>query len=290
MASRFVIITGLSGAGKSTAAKCFEDVGYYCVDNLPTPLLEVFLRDHTTLAPSREYIAVVADVRAPGFAEGFPRVLDAHAESPATTLIFFEASEEILVRRFSETRRPHPLAQNRTVAEGIVAERQLMAELRSRADLVIDTGELSVHDLRRQIFRDFSPGSRSGSGLTVAVTSFGFKHGIPQGSDLLFDVRYLPNPHFVEGLREQTGLDTEVVEFLEDKVEFAELEDRITGLLRYLLPKYRQETRSYLTLSIGCTGGRHRSVAMAEAVARDLVEEGWAVQLNHRDIGRSEST
>lgn len=288
MAARFVIITGLSGAGKSAAAKCFEDVGYYTVDNLPTPLLEAFMRDHAELAPGQKNIAVVADVRAPGFAEEFPRLLDAYSGPARRTLIFFEASEEILVRRFSETRRPHPLAKDRSVAQGIAAERELMAELRSRADLVIDTGELSVHDLRRRIFQDFAPDDKPNAGLTVSITSFGFKRGIPLGTDLLFDVRYLPNPFFVDGLREKTGLDPEVLSFLNEQEEFGEFEERLGSLLDYLLPKYQRETRSYLTLAIGCTGGRHRSVAMAEAIAAILRKEGWPVQISHRDIGRAE--
>jgi UPF0042 nucleotide-binding protein len=293
MSTRFVILSGLSGAGKSTAAKCFEDVGYYCVDNLPTPLLERFLDEHLEMAPEREQIAVVADVRAPGFAEDFPRLLDTRTDDQKVTLIFFEASDEILVRRFSETRRPHPLAKDRPVLEGIRMERELLAELRSRADLVIDTGEWSVHDLRRQIFRDFVPDKEAHKGLVVSVSSFGFKHGIPRGTDLLFDVRFLPNPHFVPGLREQTGLDPAVEEFLGAQEEFGELQERLGELLLYLLPKFQRETRSYLSVAIGCTGGKHRSVAMAEALGKALESagkergaNGWSVQVSHRDIER----
>jgi UPF0042 nucleotide-binding protein len=293
MSTRFVILSGLSGAGKSTAAKCFEDVGYYCVDNLPTPLLERFLDEHLEMAPEREQIAVVADVRAPGFAEDFPRLLDTRTDDQKVTLIFFEASDEILVRRFSETRRPHPLAKDRPVLEGIRMERELLAELRSRADLVIDTGEWSVHDLRRQIFRDFVPDKEAHKGLVVSVSSFGFKHGIPRGTDLLFDVRFLPNPHFVPGLREQTGLDPAVEEFLGAQEEFGELQERLGELLLYLLPKFQRETRSYLSVAIGCTGGKHRSVAMAEALGKALESagkergaNGWSVQVSYRDIER----
>lgn len=286
MTTNLVVITGLSGAGKSAAAKCFEDVGYYCLDNLPLPLLERFLNEREEMAPGREHIAVVADVRAPGFAEDFPRILDAHEEKNNATLIFFEASDEILVRRFSETRRPHPLAKDRPVLEGIQGERDLLAQLRSRADLVVDTGEWSVHDLRRQIFRDFAPEQRVHEGLVVSVTSFGFKHGIPKGTDLLFDVRFLPNPYFVPGLRELTGLDTVVKQFLEDQEEFGELVERLGDLLLYLLPKHQRESRSYLSLGIGCTGGRHRSVAMAEELAEMLGTKGWLVQVKHRDIER----
>ena len=293
MSSSFVILSGLSGAGKSTAAKCFEDIGYYCVDNLPTPLLERFLEDRQEMAPGRDRIAVVADVRAPGFAEDFPRFLDARSEVQKVTLIFFEASDEILVRRFSETRRPHPLAKDRPVIEGIRTEREQLAELRSRADLVIDTGEWSVHDLRRQIFGHFSAGSETPVGLVVSVSSFGFKHGIPRGTDLLFDVRFLPNPYFVPGLREQTGLDPAVKDYLEEQPEFDEVGDRLGELLLYLLPKFQREMRSYLSVAIGCTGGKHRSVAIAEELGRvlsvagkELGEDGWSVQVSHRDIDR----
>lgn len=286
MTTNLVVITGLSGAGKSAAAKCFEDVGYYCLDNLPLPLLERFLDEREEMAPGREHIAVVADVRAPSFAEDFPRILDSREEESKATVIFFEASDEILVRRFSETRRPHPLAKDRPVLEGIQRERDLLAQLRARADLVVDTGEWSVHDLRRQIFRDFAPEQRVHEGLVVSVTSFGFKHGIPTGTDVLFDVRFLPNPYFVPGLRELTGLDAAVKQFLEDQEEFGELVGRFGDLLLYLLPKHQRESRSYLSLAIGCTGGRHRSVAMAEELAEMLGTKGWSVQVKHRDIDR----
>jgi UPF0042 nucleotide-binding protein len=286
MGTRFVVITGLSGAGKSTAAKCFEDVGYYCVDNLPLPLLERLLTEHERLAPGRERIAVVADVRAPGFAGDFPRVLQEVGPDSEVALIFFEAANEILIRRFSETRRPHPLAKDRPVVEGIRGERELLAQLRAQADLVVDTGEWSVHDLRRHIFREFASDTADDADLIVSVTSFGFKHGIPQGTDLLFDLRFLPNPHFVAGLRELTGRDDPVLDFLEQQEEFGQLRERIADFLLFVLPKYQRENRSYVALAVGCTGGRHRSVAMAERLSEELKAKGWAVQLSHRDMER----
>jgi UPF0042 nucleotide-binding protein len=287
MTARFVLLTGLSGAGKSTAAKCFEDIGYYTVDNLPPPLLERLIEEQEHLAPGRKHIAVVADVRAPGFAEEFPRLLDRFSgPEHAIALIYFEANDEILVRRFSETRRPHPLAKNHPVVEGIRRERELLAPLRSRADLVVDTGEWTVHDLRRQIFRDFAPEPGGSQGLVVSVTSFGFKHGIPKGTDLLFDVRCLANPHFVPGLRELTGRDEGVVEYLHAQEDFGELRDRIRDFLLFLLPKYQRENRTYLAVAVGCTGGRHRSVAMAEELGRGLVENDWGAQVSHRDIDK----
>jgi UPF0042 nucleotide-binding protein len=276
-----VVITGLSGSGKSSAAKCFEDAGYYCVDNLPLELLERLLLERERLVPGTDRIAVVADVRSPGFVEKFPAVLD---RSRGAILLFFEALDDVLVRRFSETRRPHPLALDRTVAEGIREERALLSPLRARADLVIDTGEWSVHDLRQHIFREYA--NLVTSGLVVSVTSFGFKYGIPKGADLLFDVRFLPNPYFVSGLREKTGNDPEVQEFLHAEPEFGEVQEKLEDFVRFLLPRYQQENRRYLTIAIGCTGGRHRSVALAEALARTLRTENQAIQINHRDIDR----
>ena len=281
MTARMVVITGLSGSGKTSAAKCFEDAGYYCVDNLPLELLERLLLEPAALVPDHDRIAVVADVRSPGFVERFPAVLD---RAPESILIFFEASDDTLVRRFSETRRPHPLALDQTVAAGIQAERALLSPLRARADLVIDTGQWSVHDLRQHIFREYA--DMVTSKLVVSLTSFGFKFGIPTGADLLFDVRFLPNPYFVPELREKTGTDPEVREFLHSEAEFGEVQRKLEDFIRFLLPRYQRENRSYLTIAIGCTGGRHRSVAMADALAATLRTEKQSIQVNHRDITR----
>ena len=281
MTTRTVVITGLSGSGKSSAAKCFEDAGYYCVDNLPLELLERLLLEPAALVPDHDRIAVVADVRSPGFVERFPAVLDG---APESILIFFEASDDTLVRRFSETRRPHPLALDQTVAAGIQAERALLSPLRARADLVIDTSQWSVHDLRQHIFREYA--DMVTSNLVVSLISFGFKFGIPTGADLLFDVRFLPNPYFVPELREKTGTDPEIREFLHSEAEFGEVQRKLEDFIRFLLPRYQRENRSYLTIAIGCTGGRHRSVAMADALAATLRTEKQSIQVNHRDITR----
>lgn len=285
MSRHTVVITGMSGSGKSTAAKCFEDAGYYTVDNLPLPLLEQLLADPSSQIPEYDRIAVVADVRSPGFIEKFPGILE---QSPDAILIFFEAPDEILVRRFSETRRPHPLAEDSTVMEGIRSERSALSPLRARADLVMDTGEWSVHDLRQHIFQEYSAGVADQ--LAVSVTSFGFKFGIPKGADLLFDVRFLANPYFVEGLREKPGTDPEVRQFLDSQPEFGEVLDKLTDFIAFLLPRYQRENRSYLTMAIGCTGGRHRSVAMAEALATALRTPERSVQINHRDLSRGSTT
>jgi len=285
--ARLVLITGLSGSGKSTVAKCFEDLGYYTVDNIPLPLLRDFLGRPLELVRGYDHIAVVTDVRAPGFAEEFPRLIGeidlAHLD---VTLLFLEASDEILVRRFSETRRPHPLALDRPASEGIERERELLAELKARADLLIDTSDCSIHEIRTQVYRDFATGAETEPGMVVSLVSFGFKHGVPKGTDLLFDVRFLANPHFVPGLREQTGQDREVQEYLERQPEYGELGDRLTDLLAFLLPRYRRENRSYLSVAIGCTGGRHRSVAVAELLKGRLEALGWPARLIHRDISR----
>ncbi len=285
--ARLAVITGLSGSGKSIVAKCFEDLSYYTVDNLPLPLLRSFLDNPLELVGGHDRIAVVTDVRAPGFAEQFPRLFaEIDRERIEPTLLFLEASDEVLVRRFSETRRPHPLAPDRHVVEGIQREREVLAELRARADMVFDTSEWSIHEIRNQVYREFATAPGEEPGMVVSLVSFGFKHGIPQGTDLLFDVRFLPNPHFVPGLRERTGQDAEVLDYLERQPDFQELVIRLTDLLAYLLPRYRRENRSYLSVAIGCTGGRHRSVAVAERLKSVLEERGWPARVIHRDVAR----
>ncbi len=316
---RLVLITGLSGSGKSVVAKCFEDLGYYTVDNLPLPLLREFLERPGELVFGHERIAVVADLRTPGFAEEFPKLIAeidrasfarprqppgaAAAGRPAATaptgatagteacpqarptLLFLEASDEILVRRFSETRRPHPLAPDQPAIAGIRRERELLAGLRPRADLVFDTSQWSIHETRSQVYRAFAAAGEEPE-MVVSLVSFGFKHGIPQGTDLLFDVRFLANPHFVPGLREQTGQDEAVLAYLAQQPDFEELISRLADLLGFLLPRYRRENRSYLSVAVGCTGGRHRSVAVCERLKQRLDASGWQGCLIHRDISR----
>jgi RNase adapter protein RapZ len=285
--AKLVVITGLSGSGKSTVAKCFEDMGYYTVDNLPLPLLRLFLANPLEHVRGHERIAVVTDVRAPGVEEELPRLIaEIDRDRVDVTLLFLEASDEIVVRRFSETRRPHPLALDRPAIEGIRHERDLLAELRSRADMVFDTSEWSIHEIRNQVYREFAAQPGEEPGMVVSLVSFGFKHGIPYGTDLLFDVRFLPNPHFVPGLREQTGQDAAVRDYLDRQEDYAELLDRLTDLLAYLLPRYRRENRSYLSVAIGCTGGRHRSVAIAEKLRQRLDGLGWPARVIHRDVAR----
>ncbi len=285
--AELVIVTGLSGSGKSTVAKSFEDLGYYVVDNLPLPLLRELVANPLQLVGEEERrIALITDVRAKGFASEFPAIfrgIDRTQVHP--TLLFLEASDESLVRRFSETRRPHPLSKDLPVAEAIQRERAMLDELRGLADLVFDTSQWNVHEIRSKVNHAFAQPAQ-GADMQVSLTSFGFKYGIPTGTDLLFDVRFLPNPHFVAELRPKTGADEEVVAWLERQPDFNELVERLADLLLYLLPRYRKENRSYLSVAVGCTGGRHRSVAIVELLERRLREAGWAPRLRHRDVDR----
>ncbi len=282
-----VILTGLSGSGKSTVAKCFEDLGYYVVDNLPMPLLGELLQDPRAFAGGVEKMAIVTDVRAPGFAARLPslyRSIDRH--TLRVTLLFLESSTETLVRRFSESRRPHPLSQTLSVSAAIEEEREMLAELRGLADMVFDTSKWTVHETRAKVYHAFGERGGQGAEMQVSLISFGFKYGIPVGSDLMFDVRFLPNPYFDLELRPLTGRDEPIQRFLQAQSDFPELVDRLADLLIYLLPRYQAENRSYLSVAIGCTGGKHRSVAMVENLHRRLAEAGWKAKVEHRDIER----
>lgn len=285
--TRLILITGLSGSGKTSVANAFEDLGYHTVDNLPLPLLEILLRDPDAVLPERTSLAVVADVRAPGFHEKFPKMWHELDRSQIrATLLFLEASDETLVRRFSETRRPHPLAMDRPVIEGIRRERELLTDIRGLAHRVLDTGAWNIHDVRTQIHREFADHPAQDASLFLSITSFGFKHGIPYGTDMLFDVRFLPNPHFEPELQQQTGLDDDVMDYLQEREEFSGVVDRFTDLLLYLLPRFRDQDRSYLSVAIGCTGGHHRSVAVAVRLGERLEDAGWPARVLHRDVER----
>jgi UPF0042 nucleotide-binding protein len=284
--SRFVVLTGVSGSGKSQAIRALEDLGYFCVDNLPVTLLpmlaELTLRAGTEISRA----AVVVDVREGKMLKEFPGVYRRlkQRKNLNPVLIFLEAAEAALVRRFSETRRPHPLAPDRSAIEGIREEREAMRAIRKLADHVIDTTEMTVHELRH-VFTGVASGSTPDSQLVVTILSFGFKHGIPVDSDLLFDVRFLPNPHFVPALRPYTGRDAEVVKYLDRSSTTHEFLDHTLNLLKFLIPQYAHEGKTYLTIGIGCTGGRHRSVAIAEALRKGLAGiPGVRFRVKHRDI------
>ena len=284
--SRFVVLTGVSGSGKSQAIRALEDLGYFCVDNLPVTLLpmlaELTLRAGSEIARA----AVVVDVREGKLLTEFPaiyrRLKTNRSLNPV--LIFLDASEPALVRRFSETRRPHPLAKDRSAIEGIREERKAMRAIRSMADHIVDTSGMTVHELRHA-FTGVASGRAPGTQLVVTILSFGFKHGIPVDSDLLFDVRFLPNPHFVPKLRPHTGRDRDVVRYLERSDATHDFLRHTLNLLKFLIPQYVTEGKTYLTIGIGCTGGRHRSVAVAEALKKGLSGlSGVRLRVLHRDI------
>jgi UPF0042 nucleotide-binding protein len=283
----FVVVSGLSGAGKSHAIRALEDQGYLCVDNLPIALLETFA-DLTLNAPdSPRPAAVVIDVREGRDLEQFPVVYRRlQTESgQRVRMIFLEASDGALVRRFSETRRPHPLAKSRSVSDALTDERRLLLPLRRLADKVLDTSNLTVHELRR-VIRETTGGTEAQTPLVVTFLSFGFRRGVPTDADLVFDVRFLPNPHFVEALRPYTGRHSRVAGYVLRTAEAKRFIQLTSTLLEFLVPQYIAEGKAYLTIAIGCTGGRHRSVALAETFAKKLRgTRGIQIRVKHRDEG-----
>ncbi len=282
---RLLVVTGLSGSGKSHAARALEDIGYNTIDNLPLSLLRGFVEEAAGGEGGPGRTAVVLDVRNPGFAEAFPGLLDSLRGLVPVTVVFLEADEPTIFRRFSETRRPHPLAQDRTLAEAMTTERRLLTDVKAKADLVVDTTAMTVHELRSVLAEHFrSPGDPGV--LAVSILSFGFKHGVPPSIDLCFDVRFLANPHFVPELRHLTGRDPGVARFIEEGSATGPFYGRLLDFLLYCLPNYRRENRAYLTIGVGCTGGRHRSVYVAERLGRDLAASGYPVRVSHRDDNR----
>ena len=280
-----VVVSGLSGAGRSTAAKCLEDLGYYVVDNLPPSLIAamVDLGSHTSGEVTR--IAVVVDVRSRAFSADLRSVigeLDEQGYRPR--VLFLEAADDVLVRRFENNRRAHPLQAGGRLVDGIAAERELLSDLQAVADLIVDTSRLSVHDLRRQLEVEFS--GEALPALRATVLSFGFKYGLPLDADLVADVRFLPNPHWIPELRPHTGQDPAVRDYVLSQEGAGRFLDVYAELLRLVGAGYQREGKRYLTLAIGCTGGRHRSVAMAEEIAKRLAGDGVQTTVAHRDIGR----
>ena len=282
----FVIITGLSGSGMSSATNAFEDLGYFCVDNLPLTMLSTFSR---LLVPNAEEVvaiekaALVINIRERHFLSEFPSELEKIEKKLSPFVLFFEAADEVLQRRFSETRRPHPADTGKGLLAAIRAEKKAMRKIREMADLIIDTSEHTVHTLRRLLVQRFGH-VQEGAPLHISIFSFGHKHGSPRQSDLLFDVRHLPNPYFEKGLRELPGTHKKVVEFLDEQSEVQETIRRFTDLLEYLLPLYRREGKSYLTIGVGCTGGRHRSVMVANRLGKALKNDNFDVSVAHRDV------
>jgi UPF0042 nucleotide-binding protein len=278
------VITGLSGSGKTHVSRALEDAGWFCVDNLPTALVPSFA-DLIARSPELRRSALVVDVRERGFPEAFPgvyRELKGRG-SLAPSLVFLEADERTLLRRFSETRRPHPLAGQEPAIEGIRAEREALGPVRKMADLILDTSRFTVHQLRDYVRERYDVRTR-GRRMSVSVLSFGYKHGVPPEADLVFDARFLPNPNFVPKLRRLSGASRAVVAYLRRQPDTSAFLRRILSLVRFVLPRHEREGRSYLTIAIGCTGGRHRSVMLANAVGAAVREKGLPVRVSHRDL------
>lgn len=279
-----VIITGLSGSGKLTALKAFEDLGFYAVDNLPIALLPKFA-DLTRDAKTRRRAALIIDIREGEALQKFPFIYKKLRKQLNAALVFLDADDEVLQRRFSETRRPHPLGTSLTVMRSIGEERELLAPIRKLAEIYIDTSRLNVHELRRLISGRFEETQESGK-IVVHVNSFGFRYGVPADSDLVFDVRFLPNPNYIPEFKNLTGRHPSVARYIRSFPQTEEFINRISDLLVYLLPHYIREGKSYLTISFGCTGGHHRSVLIASEIRKRLAKAGFTVKETHRDAKR----
>jgi UPF0042 nucleotide-binding protein len=281
-----VIITGLSGSGKGSVLKSLEDLGFYAVDNLPIDLIPKFA-ELTRDNPSIESAALVVDVREGEGLKRFPEVLSSIRNSVNARLIFLEADDDAILRRFSETRRPHPLGTDRSIHKSIRSERTQLAPIREMADLLINTSKFTVHELREFIGERFR-GQRE-SKILIYVTSFGYRNGVPPDSDLVFDVRFLPNPNYIPRFKNLTGRKPAVANYIRSFPQTVEFIERISDLLIYLLPHYIREGKSYLTIAFGCTGGQHRSVMMAEQIRKNLAAAGFQAKVNHRDIVKNHS-
>lgn len=279
-----VVLTGLSGSGKLSALKAFEDLGYYSVDNLPLELIPQFA-ELVRGSKSIERAALVVDVREGMKLEEFPAILRKVQRTLPTRVVYLEASDDSLIRRFSETRRPHPLGRDETVLQAIRAERKRLDPIRNVADILLDTTKFTVHELRAHINAQFDR-EDSDRNLTVSTISFGFKNGVPTEADLVFDVRFLPNPHFVPEFRKLTGKHPKVAKYVRQFPQTQEFLDKVTELMKFLLPHYIKEGKSYLTVAFGCTGGQHRSVFIAEEMKKRLATEGYRVKTGHRDMPR----
>jgi UPF0042 nucleotide-binding protein len=282
---QFVLITGMSGSGKGSVLKAFEDLGYQCVDNLPIDLIARFAETCQRGASRMQRAAVVVDIREGAALSQLPTVYqDLRNSHLNLSLVFLEASDKALIRRFEETRRPHPLGSELPVREGIRLERSLLKPMRQLADVTIDTTRMNVHELRELIQRRFG-GISARRAILVSVVSFGFRFGVPADANLVFDARFLPNPNYIPRLKSKTGRDAVVQRYMDSFPSTREFMKHLMSLIFYLLPHYMQEGKSYLTIAIGCTGGRHRSVVIAEKVGHALAGEGYKTRVSHRDIG-----
>lgn len=280
--SQLVILTGLSGSGKSTVLKAFEDMGFYCVDNLPVELIPIFAELHAAGDGDFSRAALLVDAREGQQLQKLPGLLKHLRREHAISLVYIEANDEALLRRYSETRRPHPFGKDYSVRESLQYERKLMEPIRTLAEVVIDSSRFNVHELRNFITRRFKNPERHP--MLISLVSFGYKFGIPNDADLIFDVRFLPNPHFVPRLRRFSGKDAAVRRFIRSFPQTGEFLRRMEGLLGYLMPHYIEEGKSYLTIAFGCTGGKHRSVMLAEEIKKGLEKKKYATKVFHRDI------
>ncbi|TMA13513.1 MAG: RNase adapter RapZ [Deltaproteobacteria bacterium] len=281
-----IIITGLSGSGKSVAIRALEDNGFFCIDNLPVLLIPKFIDLCQGYQEGIQRIALGIDLREGRFFQSWPEVLaEVRAQGHRMQVLFFDAADEVLLRRFSETRRPHPLAGQGTIQEGITRERKALEGMRALADKIIDTSSFNVHELKREMEQHFSQ-ILSPKRMTLFLTSFGYKYGIPLDTDMILDVRFLPNPFFVNDLRGKSGLDPEVQDFVMKREETRLYLDRLYSLLELTLPQYEREGKSSLTLALGCTGGRHRSVVLVEVLKKRLEDERRHIHIKHRDIDK----
>ena len=278
------MITGMSGSGKASVLMAFEDLGYYCADNLPIDLIPRFA-ELVRQSPEIEKAALVTDIREGEQLRRLPAIIRSLKKQLHTTVLFLEASDDVLVRRFSETRRPHPLGKDATVTNALGRERRMLKPIRALADVVVDTSRFNVHELRAHINEKFTH-EQPDKNILVSIVSFGYKAGVPIESDLMFDVRFLPNPHFVPAFRQKTGKDPQVAKYIRSFPQTQEFIDKISELLVYLIPHYVREGKSYLTIGFGCTGGQHRSVMIAEDVKKRLTNAGYKVKVTHRDCPR----
>jgi len=283
-AAELVIITGLSGSGKGSVLKALEDLGYYAVDNLPVDLIPTFA-DLTRDSSSIRAAALVVDIREGESLKRFPDIFSRIRHQLNARLVFLEADEQTIVRRFSETRRPHPLGKDRTISKSISSERRQLATIRAMADLIVNTSKFTVHELREFIGEKFR-GEREESKIMIYVTSFGYRHGVPSDSDLVFDVRFLPNPNYIPRFKHLSGRHPSVARYIRSFPQTVEFVNRISELLVYLLPHYIREGKSYLTIAFGCTGGHHRSVMIADQIRKNLVTAGFKAKVTHRDMAK----
>jgi UPF0042 nucleotide-binding protein len=279
---RFLIITGLSGSGKTIVSRFLEDMGYYCIDNLPAKLIPTFVELWRRREVEIEKVALVVDIREAGFKTKFPEVLKRIKEKISPHLIFLDASDETLVKRFSESRRPHPMKKKKSILDSVQLERKSLAGIKAMADEVIDTSSLNISQLKKLLANRFS--KRKEQRLKIMIVSFGYKYGIPLDSDLVFDTRFLPNPFYIDELRARSGRNKKVRKFVLEKKETKKFMDKLYRFVDYLMPKFIEEGKSSLAISVGCTGGRHRAVILAEQLKQHLKRKGYDVQVYHRDL------